>query len=52
MAVKSEYETIESVELRSNWLTNKIVAFKAIRAVSFVFWMNCIPSNKVDTAWR
>jgi hypothetical protein len=50
--VKSEYEAIETEELRASWLSNKVAAFKAIRVVSFVFLMTCIPSNKAYVAWQ
>lgn len=40
---------IKSGELRASWLANRAVVFRAIRAVSFMFWM--MLSNKVNIVW-
>ena len=36
LALKSEYEAIETHELQEKWLSNKITAFRAIKDVSLL----------------
>ena len=52
LALKHEYEALETHELQEKWLSNKIAAFSAVKDVGLFVLYNDILLSNVHAAWR